>query len=220
MTKEEISALEKYIENGGKAAICGPAAYPSLAEHWTLPTRADVKPENFFRTSDGIRILPAAWTSEMKLSPSKEANEWKEIKKGLFYNPHRVCDGEITESTLQLCREHGRKNRISVAEAKGYFITAFENGSKTLLHFLAEDYDTDIDHKLDEMRFHRSRVNFVNKAEPVGTKREIVLNSTAAPTVYTPFNDRPAEVELSDGKCTVTLPESCGYAILSFEKQN
>ena len=216
MTKKEISDVERYIKDGGRIAISGPSAFPGTEGHYTLPTRPDVKPAEFFRYSDGIRIYLAPWVNGVKLPPSSAPMEWLEIKEGVYYNPHRLSDGQITDSLLGLCRKHGKKAPIAVTESKGYFITTFTGEDGTIIHLLAEDYDTDIDHDLDEKRIHRSRVNFINRVEPIGIDRTVVLDTSVVPTVYTPFNDSPAAVNISDGKCTVTLPEGCSYAILKF----
>jgi len=61
-------------------------------------------------------------------------------------------------------------------------------------------------------------VNFVNKVEPIGISREIVIESGAKPEIYTPFNDEPTEIELKDGICKLTLPKKCAYALLRFRK--
>lgn len=217
MTEGEIRDLDNYVARGGRVLICGPSAYPGSEGHWTLPTRPGVKPEEFFRTSDGIRMFSAPWVGNIKLSPSGEPNGWAEIKTGIYYNPHRVSDGELTDSLLDLCHRYGKKAPVKVEKSEGYFINTFTSKDGALVHLLAEDYDTDIDHKLDEMRFHRSRVNFINKVEPIGVSREVTLGTDAIPVVYTPFNDEPSRVEISNGKCVLTLPVSCPYAILKFK---
>ena len=76
----------------------------------------------------------------------------------------------------------------------------------------------DIDHELDSIRFHRSRVNLVTKAEPIGIDGILRIEAKQAPTVYAPFSDAEPVCKLEDGVCTVTLPEKCPYAILQFKK--
>ena len=88
------------------------------------------------------------------------------------------------------------------------------------MHLLAEEYDTDIDHHLDEIRFHRSRVNYINKVEPIGITDRVVLEADVAPTVYTPFGDTPTEVVCENGTYTVRLPEKTAYAILRFPRES
>ena len=94
----------------------------------------------------------------------------------------------------------------------------FEADDQLTVHFLAEDYDVDINHELDDIRFHRSRVNLVTKAEPIGTDGKLVLEAETIPTVYTPFNPEGATVTRNGSLCTVTLPEKCPYVLLKFIK--
>ena len=94
----------------------------------------------------------------------------------------------------------------------------FENKDVITVHLLAADYDVDIDHELDDIRFHRSRVNLVNKVEPIGVDGVIELRSDSHITVYTPFSDEESTVEYRNGIYTVTLPEGTSYAILKLDK--
>ncbi|MBQ8894529.1 MAG: hypothetical protein IJ043_09030 [Clostridia bacterium] len=107
---------------------------------------------------------------------------------------------------------------IAVASAKGYLCTMFEAEDRLTVHFLAEDYDVDIDHELDSIRFHRSRVNLLTKIEPIGIDGTLRLSAPTAPTVYTPFNRERATVTQKGGEYTVTLPPKCAYVILHFQK--
>jgi hypothetical protein len=107
---------------------------------------------------------------------------------------------------------------VALADAQGYLCTMFEAEDQITVHFLAEDYDVDIDHELDSIRFHRSRVNLVNKVEPIGIGRILKINASVAPVVYTPFNQEPAKVTFDGKTVTVELPEKCAYALLKFAK--
>lgn len=71
---------------------------------------------------------------------------------------------------------------------------------------IAQDYDVDIDHKLDEMRFHRSRVNYVNQVTPVNVSRTIRLRCEAMPEVFTPFDPAPVSIVPTEGGYQLTLP--------------
>ena len=108
---------------------------------------------------------------------------------------------------------------IEITSSEGYLITVFEDDAGITVHLLAEDYDTDIDHELDEMRFHRSRVNYVNKVEPIGVSRTVRLRATVAPTVYTPFREAETEIRRDGDETVLTLPEGTAYAILHFGKR-
>ena len=91
--------------------------------------------------------------------------------------------------------------------------------SDTAKDLLAKEFDTDIDHRLDEMRFHRSRVNYITKAEPIGVSRHLRLTAPTAPTVYLPLGEGEATVTAADGDYTLQLPEGTAYAILHFPKK-
>jgi len=66
------------------------------------------------------------------------------------------------------------------------------------------------------VRFHRSRVNYVNKAEPIGVSRTVETAAAKAPAVYTPFSDALTAIECLRGAYSITLPENTAYAILKF----
>ena len=107
---------------------------------------------------------------------------------------------------------------IRLLDAKGYMSTMYEADDQITVQLLAEDYDVDINHELDSIRFHRSRVNLVTKAEPIGISRILRIQATAKPTVYTPFNLTPATVSFDGSTVTIELPEKCAYALLRFSK--
>jgi hypothetical protein len=91
-----------------------------------------------------------------------------------------------------------------------------EDQAGITVQLLAEDYDVDINHELDSIRTHRSRVNLLTTIVPIGVDRTVRVETEVQPTVYTPFQEEPTAVTLVDGVCTVTLPENCSYAILRF----
>ena len=91
-----------------------------------------------------------------------------------------------------------------------------ENG--ITLQLLAEDYDVDINHELDAIRNHRSRVNLLTTIQAIGVDRTVRLAATGKVDVYTPFDTENATVTQKNGTCTVTLPEHCSYAVLHIEK--
>ena len=105
---------------------------------------------------------------------------------------------------------------VTVTFQEGYLITVFQSNDGITLQMLAEDYDTDIDHHLDEIRYHRSRVNYINKVEPIGISRQVILKTDTPPQVYTPFNTEPTGISMKGDICTLTLPEKCPYAIFHF----
>lgn len=138
-------------------------------------------------------------------------------------------DGGGTKTELVLTDEEGNVINtlktstcnpvdIGLDKAKGYLSSMFETDDAYIVHLLAADYDTDIDHHLDEIRYHRSRINYINKVEPIDVDGKITVESKTVPEVYTPFNDDKSEVTLKDGICNINLPEKCSYAILRFNK--
>ena len=105
---------------------------------------------------------------------------------------------------------------VKVTQSTGYLCTMLEDEKGITVQLLAEDYDVDINHELDSIRTHRSRVNLLTTIVPIGIDRTVCVEANVAPTVYTPFHEETAAVTLADGVCTVTLPENCSYAILRF----
>ncbi len=221
MRKEEIAALRQYLAVGGRVIVSGPSPLEECQNEWRLPSRPTLeKPEDFFDTiAYGVWHKHAEWILKTEIAPSAEPCEWKQVASGLLYNPHRVGDGQIKESMIELVRRYAKAMPVEILSSRGYLITMFETEEALTVHFLAEDYDTDIDHRLDEMRFHRSRVNYVNQVEPLGVDRVVTVRSDAKVEVYTPFQEETTRVVSEDGILRITLPEKTSYAILRFLKK-
>jgi hypothetical protein len=84
------------------------------------------------------------------------------------------------------------------------------------IHCLAAEFDTDIDHELDAMRYHRSRVNLITKAEPIGTDDLIQLTTSAKVRAFSPLTPGlEPKVSRQGDKVTITLPEKCAYAVIA-----
>ena len=214
MTASEEVAMEKYLENGGKVLAFGP--YAGVGEY-TISNRVPQGEELFITTRDGVGIQHPAWVNT-EVEPTTAQDMWTEIKPGLFYDPHRITQKLDTENLLALCRQFARPLPLSVTKADGYLVSLSESDTHINVQLLAEDYDVDIDHHLDSIRFHRSRVNYITKVEPAGVDTKICVATDKCPKVYTPFVEGKAEITASDGEYTVKLPDKCSYAILSFEK--
>lgn len=216
LTGEEQAALECYLDAGGKVIVTGPTALEYCKNSWVLPNRVETPAEqNFLTVPDGIRPVDSPWTTEIKIPACADADQWVEPKDGLYYHPYRISSGKNIDGVLERCHKYMKPMPVKVLESKGYLSSMFRTESGVLLHVLAEDYDVDIDHKLDEMRTHRSRLNLVNHVEPIHVSRVVKLETEQLPKVYTPFNPEGAEAELNDGVCTITLPDKCSYAIIS-----
>jgi len=217
MTPAELADMDAYLAAGGKVIATGPSA--AWDSGWKLPTRVELPAEEcFLSVPDGIHPKEAAWIREMTLPPSSRPNAWTEVRPGLLCNPHRISDGNITEAFLALCRKDCKALPIAIRQAAGYLSAVYETDTQITVHFLAEDYDVDIDHELDAIRFHRSRVNYITKVEPIGIDCDLKIETDKLPEVYTPFSKEPAKIETDGSFCAVTLPEKCSYAILRFAK--
>jgi len=215
MTEQEKVAMKAYLAAGGKIIATGPTALAECKNSWQLPTHAETAPEKFFDWFDVKPHLPD-WMQQQTLHDCKDADAWQEPLPGLYYNPHRITEENITAKVLELCRKHMKRMPIDITESQGYLISTFQDGEHYNVHFLAADYDTDIDHHLDEIRYHRSRVNFINKVEPAGVSRKVCIRSEKVPQVFTPFCEEETLVESKDGLVTVTLPKKCAYAVMRF----
>ncbi|MBE6972749.1 MAG: hypothetical protein E7440_02570 [Ruminococcaceae bacterium] len=218
MTPEEQERLRRYLAAGGKVIVTGPTPLAGCVNSWNLPNRVETHAEqNFLTVPDGIRPVDSLWTTQTKLPECSDPDAWSEPEPGLFYHPHRISSGVNLDGVLERCRRYMKPMPVKVLEAKGYLSSIFEEGEKTTIHFMAEDYDVGIDHELDEMRTHRSRLNLINHVEPIGVSGVLRMEAELCPNVYTPFHSEPARVSLEDGICTVTLPDKCSYAIVQFE---
>ena len=216
MTPPERQALDKYLSAGGQVIVTGPTALAECENSWALPNRLDYSPDGFFTTvPDGIHVSPPKWFNNKLSEDAGDPDAWSQPLPGLHYHPHRL--GETNrEQILTLCRRFMKPMPISVLSSRGYLSTMLISKDGITVQLLAEDYDVDIDHKLDQMRFHRSRVNLLTKIEPIGTDSVIRFETDRQPLVYTPFCDGQASVT-SDGRvCTVRLPEKCSYAAVFF----
>ncbi|MBE6702304.1 MAG: hypothetical protein E7585_02695 [Ruminococcaceae bacterium] len=220
MTAEEKKTLGEYIANGGIVLVCGPSALEACENQWVLPTQPQIDtPNDFFCTiANGVWHKYAEWTTNTTLNESAEPNEWRAAATQIYYNPHRIGDGKIEESFLALVNRFIRKMPIEIVSSKGYLTTTFQSEDAYIMHFLAADYDTDIDHDLDDIRFHRSRVNFVNKVTPINVAEKIAVRTKLGAEVFTPFNDEKATISHDNDICEIQLPPHTSYAILKFKK--
>ena len=220
MTDKEKESLLKYVANGGVIIACGPCAMKGCESEWVLPTKPQIdNPKDFFSTiANGVWHKNAEWITNTVLPESSEPNVWQEISRGIYYNPHRISDGKISQSLLEHVSKWMQKLPVEVVTSVGYFTTVFETADAYVMHFLAKDYETDIDHKLDEMRFHRSRVNYINKVTPIHISELLTVKTDLAVEVFTPLNDEKATILCENGFCKITLPKDTSYAILRFKK--
>lgn len=215
---EEENAIRRYLQSGGKIIVLGPTPWKGCHHNWSLPNRLDVPADQFFKTvPDGIHVEFPKWISNPVEDKAGENPRWQEPEDGVFYHPARP--GETNrDRILELVRIFSKKLPIRVVKSKGYLCTVMEDEKGITVQFLAEHFDVDINHELDSIRNHRSRVNLLTDICPAGVGREIQVESEKKPTVYTPFCNGEAKAESENGIATVILPEDCPYALLRFEK--
>lgn len=220
MLPEEKSAMERYLAAGGKVIVTGPTALEDCPNSWKFPNIADPGDGDLFMTMqpDGIRPKTAAWIRQTTFPASGDPDVWYQPRENLYYHPHRISSESNWKRVLELCKQFIRPMPVRLLRANGYLSTCYESETQITMHILAEDYDVDIDHELDRIRFHRSRLNLVNKVTPIGIDGILELESNIVPQVYIPINEGAASVEAAQGKVTVSLPKDCSYAILCFTK--
>jgi len=211
---QEQAALEKYLAAGGKVIALGPV--PFCKHKWQLPNRANT--DIFCTVPDGIHVKrPEIWS--MPVEESKEADLWQEPMPGVYYHPHRLGDGNRAR-VLELVRQYMKPMPVQVAYSKGYLCTMTEDTQGITVQFLAADYDVDINHELDSIRTHRSRVNLLTTIKPIDVDRTIKINASGNMQIYTPFNESPAAVEKQETGYQIMLPEDCSYAVCYFPKED
>jgi len=216
MSEREIADMRRYLAVGGKVIATGPCPVEECRNTWQLPTHPDIDdPLDFFDgVANGVWHKFADWIRKTEIAPCADPCVFTEVSSGLYYNPCRVGEGDTSEQMLALCRRYIKPMPVTVEASQGYLITMFRSDAGVTVHLLAEDYDVDIDHHLDEIRFHRSRVNFVNYVKPIGISEQLTITANAIPQVWTPFDDVPSVVDAADGTYRITLPEGTAYAIL------
>ena len=218
MSQEEIAAMEQYLAVGGRVIMTGPSAIASCATKYALPSRPTLEnPLDFFDgVAHGVWHKFADWITQTEIPPCNEEGCFCEIRPGLFYNPCRVIEKNTAAQMLTLCRGFIQTMPIHVEQSEGYLITVFRSANGIAIHLLAEDYDVDIDHHLDEIRYHRSRVNFVNYVAPIGVSEKVSVRSAVPPQVFTPFCEDTCRVKKTEGGYDVVLPKNTSYLILFF----
>lgn len=211
---EELQAMDRYLQNGGKVVAVGPTVIPGCKHSWKLPNRLDVPAGKFFTTvPDGIHVKRPDWLTDTPIPEPDDPNEWQEPRPGLYYHPHRLGDTN-REQLLALLRAFLRPLPVQVLHTEGYLCAMAQNENGITLQLLAEDYDVDINHELDSIRNHRSRVNLLTTIRAIGVDRTVRLAAEGNLEVFTPFNDEAVSVARENSVYTLTLPESCSYAII------
>ena len=219
MTAEESDSLDQYLAAGGAVIVTGPSAITGCESAYSLPSKVDVPADEFFPSvPDSVHLRSPDWL-RVKLPAFSGADKWSNPRKGLYYHPARVSEGRNSEGLIKLCSGFLKEAPVEILSAKGFLTAIFENEQFFIVHLLAEEYDVDINHELDAIRTHHSRVNIITRADPLGTDGEIRIKTKLPMCAYAPFCDgKPTAAPRDDGY-TVRLPERCAYAILRFEKE-
>ena len=213
VTPEEAERLRRFAVAGGIVLAFGPCGLPEAGSPWKLDNRVGSDFWVIKEGQAGIHPEKQAWAWREPAAPDAPA-EWREVAPRIFYNSARLPDPGLEKSLLELTRRYMRPLPVEIAGANGYFTTVRRRGGAYIVQLLAMDYDTDIDHHLDEIRTHRTRVNLVVKADPVGVSRHIRINTALPVEVFTPFNDEGAELAKDASGVALTLPEKCPYAVI------
>lgn len=214
----ELDAMERYLAAGGKVIALGPTGIPGCENAWCLPNRVAAGESVFTAVPDGIHVKRPAWMQEREIPEPEHAKDWQMPAEGLYYNSRRP-GSPVEQSLLELVRRFVKPLPVEILESRGYLFSFSRHEGGTVVQALAADYDVDINHELDAMRTHRSRVNLLTKIEAAGVDREIRLAAADQVRVYTPLNEGTATVTQAGGVCTVILPEKCSYAVLYFPNE-
>ena len=220
MSEEEISSMNEYINKGGKVIITGPNETFDTDYKWELPTSPTLKkPIDLFSTEmDGAFPKAEYWLAEDNMKPCSLSLEIKEISPSLYYTPHRMRDCKIDDMVLELINKFKKPLPVNVTKSEGYFVNIFESDDRYTVHFLAEDFDTEVDKELDEMRFHRSRVNYITKVTAIDVTDKLSIDTELDAEVYLPFNDEKANITRVGSTLKIDIPKNTSYIIVSLNK--
>ncbi len=220
MSDEEITSMKEYIKRGGKVLLTGPNRAFETDYKWILPTSPTLEnPIDFFSTKMN-GAFPAAeyWLAEDNMPVCDAPLEIKEIAPSLYYTPHRMRDKMIDDLVLDIINKFKNQLPVNITKSEGYFVNIFESDDRYTVHFLAKDFDTEVDKELDEMRFHRSRVNYITKVTAIDVTDKLKLETNLDAEVYLPFNDENAQISKKDGLLEINLPKNTQYIIVSLKK--
>lgn len=218
-TAAEMEKLQKFTASGGKVVACGACGIPGADSPWKFPNRISMdfwqRPPNFRPLAPGSTW---AWEFVPVERPDLSGAAWQELAPGVIYNPHSASDEEFQSELLEKIRPLCKPLPFVVSGHDGFYGFVRETDDSYIVQFLACDYDTDVDHELENMRQHRTRVNFIVKAEPLNTSRLVKLSAAKETVAYAPFNDEAPAVTAVNGGIEVKVPEKCVYMVLKVTK--
>jgi hypothetical protein len=209
LTEEEQARLRQFTGDGGKVFATGPFGFEGLEQNWELPMQSSGE------------IWEKSWMEE-PVAPVKDKPEWREIETGVFSHPSRIQDAESGEFLLEKVAPESQGLPFRIRKSKGFFTVSHwnEQSQAYVVHLLAADYDTDVDHRLESRRYHRSRVDLIVKASPVGTDGIIEVETDYELKAFSPLTPgNTPQVKRTSGGMTVSLPENCSYAIIELTQE-
>lgn len=195
LSETEINALRTYAANGGVVIATGYFGFPgtgiSFLNHCSQP------------------FWEFKWMNE-EILPVNVSPGWRELEPHIFWNPARLQDESAVASLLERVRAHLVLPQFEIHGADGFYILCHENGADRVLHFLAAEYEVEIDQKLDAMRYHRSRVNLITGVTPRNTGKKIMIKGNWTIEAYSPLTDMRPVMDNNE----IVLPDNCAYLIV------
>ena len=159
----EIAALKAFMAKGGKVIAFGPCGWPGCSDEWKVPMRPSC---DIIRFADEWMTV---WGGPVPPVPGPRG--WRKVDDNFIYNPDRLDDGSLDKESLL---EQARPYILPIAgvldmRSKGFFATVHrKKDGRTLLFFVATDYDVMLNEELEAERQHRTRVNIMRRAAPKG----------------------------------------------------
>ena len=201
MTEEEVAGFRKFLADGGTIFATGPCGFPGVEMQWPMPNRSSVFPDPLFLLKE-------------KPLPCRGERVWKQISNRFYWN---VGTAKETADSLRerLAEYLSLPAPVRVGPCPGYCtsVHAADDGSFTV-HFLAADYRTDVDRKLEAMRTHHSRVHCITTAVPENTARKILLETHLEAEAFAPLSSGAPKLVRHGAMLELQLPEACTYAVV------
>lgn len=214
LTDAEIAAMRSFVRSGGVILATGPLGFGEAADMWDIP----------------MQSKKDIWTPGWMEGPVKGLEcpaEWREMEKGIFWNPSRIQDDELSGDLLKKATDFIAPLPFKLIASKGFLMIPHynQNNDSYCLHFLSAEYDVEIDKELDRIRFHRSRVNLITKSIPTGTDGVIELESNFKVEAFSPLNKNAPKIEINtqfsnhSPQIKIDLPQDCCYTIVRLKPQ-
>lgn len=203
-TEDERLRLKRFIAAGGCVIASGPCSFSPEIPSIPIPNNINI-------STDGFEY-------EQKIQPWKGESRWREIEPGFHWNSGRISD--IRDSMLEHIRQNRKDLALEVIGIQGYYSCIHRNDKhrNITIHLLASDFNTEIDHKLDSMRYHRSRIHYITSAIPHNVDASVVIKCNMEVSVHTPMSESQTIIRRDGEYLNIELPPQCPYAIISFKE--